>query len=493
MARIERYTSTAPVPVEQAQLQTTVENTPMIDASAFKFSTATAETLRNLGGVLEELGRRRLAAQDSLSMNAVSESRDLAKLQMQKFMLDNPDPSKWSEGAQKILANHRKVFAKQRFSPQALAKERIEEKAFSDELNEGVSILATNQTIDNDITISGKNLIAKISTDDGSTQQAVDIAKQLEMYQAALERKYPPEVAAIQLEETLKEATKERVSVLATSGNFEMARDAIKEAKGLTVQEKNGLYSSVDVAENYATAVDNEQLKIQQEKDKGKIYDAIYDGSVTRDLIENTSLEEDEQQSLWELAQREIKAKAEGKDGPLSISKPDTYWPLYRRVANDPDSVPESEIADLVGKGISIDNYKELMKKKQKEVSPIESLRTDTYLKLILNLYNGGYMDVDQYEDKATKMVGWIKKNPAATPKQAKEYYDDLTEDVRENTVWQWLKGGGMAGQVYRWWTKGEEEVEVPEIPRPKTEEEYNKIPSGTEYIAPDGTRRTKQ
>ena len=104
MAKIERVSSTQPITVERAQA------VPFIDPSGFQFSTAGAKAIGQIGGVLAELGKRKQAADDSLSINAAGESRDLAKLQMQQFMLENPDPDAWAEGLGKILNQQRKIF-----------------------------------------------------------------------------------------------------------------------------------------------------------------------------------------------------------------------------------------------------------------------------------------------------------------------------------------------------------------------------------------------
>ncbi|KKK60485.1 hypothetical protein LCGC14_3023900, partial [marine sediment metagenome] len=175
MARIERASSTQPVTVERAQL---------VDPSAFRFSFAGAEAFKEIGGVLSELSKRKRDADDSLAINAAGESRELAKLQMKQFMLNNPEPATWSEGMNKILADQGKVYNQQKFSTQARADEDIEQQAFINELGANVEIATTTQTIENDITVSGKNLIDKIANDDGTPTAAADIKKQMDLYQA---------------------------------------------------------------------------------------------------------------------------------------------------------------------------------------------------------------------------------------------------------------------------------------------------------------------
>ncbi len=234
MARIERADSSVPVPVERAQLQTTVQRTPFIDPSRFPFSKASAEAFKVVGGVLEELDKRSKKAQDSLSINAAGESRDLAKLEMKQFMLNNPDPDTWAEGLSKIKAGHRKRTANLRFSKEALANEQVEQKAFDDELGIGVQIQAAAQQIENDIAVSGKNRISVI----GRGADAVTIARQTELYQEALERKYTKEVAAIHMEKNLGEAEKQRISVLVERKDFKGARELATATKAFIPSER---------------------------------------------------------------------------------------------------------------------------------------------------------------------------------------------------------------------------------------------------------------
>lgn len=202
MARIERTSSEQAFDVEQAQL---------IDPSGFRFSTAGAEAMQQIGGTLFELGRRDLAAKNSLAVNAASESRRLAKLKMEEFIKNNPDPDTWSEGARKFIEEQVKTYSQQRFNKETGAQQEIEQDAFKDQLTMEVGIAAVAQNIENDIAINGKNLIDVISTDDGTPDAADEIDKQIKLYQEALERKYEPKVAALQMEETLKEAQKLQV------------------------------------------------------------------------------------------------------------------------------------------------------------------------------------------------------------------------------------------------------------------------------------------
>ena len=118
MGRIERVSSTQPVPVRQAQL---------IDPGAFRLNAASAEELEVIGGVLSELGERKQRSDDSLSINSASEARDLAKLQLDNIIKLEPDPDKWAEQWSKVKVDLAVGRSKLRFSSQAKENDDIEQ------------------------------------------------------------------------------------------------------------------------------------------------------------------------------------------------------------------------------------------------------------------------------------------------------------------------------------------------------------------------------
>jgi hypothetical protein len=84
-----RVHSSAPIPVEQAQL---------IDPSAFRFDTSQAKALGDIGKVLMELGERKKKAQDSLAFASIQNAQRLATAKRKDFMVKSPDPATWQEG-----------------------------------------------------------------------------------------------------------------------------------------------------------------------------------------------------------------------------------------------------------------------------------------------------------------------------------------------------------------------------------------------------------
>ena len=107
MARIERISATQPVPVEQAQL---------IDPGAFRFSTASAEAFKAIGGVLEELGKRKIGMQDRIGISNINTAMENAQREYEKEIIGKP-----LEEHAAILQKHKNnalAFAvQQRLSP----------------------------------------------------------------------------------------------------------------------------------------------------------------------------------------------------------------------------------------------------------------------------------------------------------------------------------------------------------------------------------------
>jgi len=81
VARIERVSSTQPVPVRQAQL---------IDPGAFRLNAASAEELEVIGGVLSELGERKIEMQDRIGISNINAAMENAQREYQKEILTVP-------------------------------------------------------------------------------------------------------------------------------------------------------------------------------------------------------------------------------------------------------------------------------------------------------------------------------------------------------------------------------------------------------------------
>lgn len=312
MARAERYSAKEPIPVKQAQL---------IDPGAFPADISSAEALMEAAdvvGVFAELERRKRAADDSLAANAASESRTLAELEMQQYMVDNPDPNDWDKGLVEILARQGAIYSSQKFSAKAKKDDDVRQEAFVDKLRIRTKIAETTQSIKNNITVSGKNLIDLMTNDDGTPEDALDIKEQIEDFREALLRKTTPELAAIQIEETLKEGKKgfyinqSKLFPDATITKMEKKKKALgkggKDKEGLGAKDFDDIIASAYTAK----ALASKSLDDQQEIDRDELGQALHDGTITYDKINATSLDEREQEAYRLKMNAEALRKSQG-------------------------------------------------------------------------------------------------------------------------------------------------------------------------------------
>lgn len=316
MARVERFTSEGQIPVQQAQL---------VEPRSFPADTSSAEALKvgaDVANVFAELAIRKRDAQDSLAATKASRSRTLAELEIQQFMVDNPDPDTWEEGLVKISAKYSANYASLKMSKKTRAKQDIEQQAHNDEMAMRVRLAATNQDIKNDITEGKINLDGLIANDDGSKGDADKIDKAMKSLEAAYLRETTPEIAAEQMEETLRAAKKGYWinQSRRTDEDFDIdkfiAQMQKKKAKIKGREDKDGLNAKdMDdiIASAYtAKALSNKALDVQQETDRDRLGQALHDGTITYNMINNTSLDEKEQESFRVKMNAEAERKAKG-------------------------------------------------------------------------------------------------------------------------------------------------------------------------------------
>lgn len=200
MGRIERVESKEPFEVIPATL---------IDPSKFPFPKEGAGPglIGDIANVLGELFNRDREAKNSQAVSAASEARRITELEMLAIFENNPNPDTWGEETRAILARNAGNFSQLRFGDaETQALQRIKQDGFQQRSIMRTGISSASQNIDNAIAVSGTNLIA--FEDDGSPEVAQEKLDMIDQHQQDLERKYPKDVAAIHLEQTLQEAEK---------------------------------------------------------------------------------------------------------------------------------------------------------------------------------------------------------------------------------------------------------------------------------------------
>lgn len=108
---------------------------------------------------------------------------------------------------------------------------------------------------------------------------------------------------------------------------------------GMTREDARSLLNDISERVKHETVQADEKLETQREVDRGSVYDAINagtaklpDGTETTDLrkfIESTSLDEDEQESMWQKAIAETDRKLKGED---IITNPRVRSQFYKEI-----------------------------------------------------------------------------------------------------------------------------------------------------------------
>ena len=203
MAKLQAYT--------QRQLRSSIVGVPGVDQSGQMVAAGLANLANTVASGVLSFNANKIKAEDSLSVNKANESRDLARLETQQFMQNNPDPSTWAEGKTNIVQRQQLLFSNQTFSMATAREQSIEQKAFENELGLSVDIAASARTIDNDVTASGKNYIGVLGN---PLAQPSRVAQQKKLYQDALERKHEKSVADSRMAETEIQGQEQRIENL---------------------------------------------------------------------------------------------------------------------------------------------------------------------------------------------------------------------------------------------------------------------------------------
>ena len=261
MASLQSYT--------QKQLASSVVGVPGVDRSG----EIAAAGLQKVAGAFADFQiqnlQRRTAAEDSLAINAIGESRDTANLEMQQFMQANPDPATWENGWNTVIQKQQKGFIGKTLTRGAAANERVNQKAFELEGRMKVQIAATEQTVTNSIDATGENLV-KILGDPFSTD--IQKEKQTKAYKDALLQRHTIEIADIMVDEVQlagKEQEIENANKIARnfaaidpSSAIDIAKKELEargQGKTLFSQFASMSNSDIEALKDYAGTVGNER------------------------------------------------------------------------------------------------------------------------------------------------------------------------------------------------------------------------------------------
>ncbi len=268
MARITRSNPVVAAPVKQAVL---------VDPNAFKF-TGAGDGLKEIGNVLTELGQRRKKAQDSLSITETNNSQSFAQAEIKQFMLENPNPDDWEVGIEKILQKQDSDTLQLKSSPETRQRIQQSQKAFREQTMLDSSILQTEATINIDVQSSGAALIAAIGSGD---ELAIEEAR--DIHESALLRKDAPEIAALNLVETLAQGEQQRISVLMSQGRFDDAKELTQKSKSFTPTEKQNQLNNIDREERSVILKRATSDNVRYAESEKNLHKQFINGTLTKE------------------------------------------------------------------------------------------------------------------------------------------------------------------------------------------------------------------
>ncbi len=229
-------------------------------------------------------------------------------------------------------------------------------------------------------------------------------------------------------------------------------------------QEKNIKDLPEDIIEDFAgtarsqeshqRAEDKRALENIRKTDRQKILDKfIAEDFVKMPLfINSTSLSPEEKFGWIEKSNTRSAAINDGKNDPMNQTDPAKYFELRRNIETRPGSVTEADLAAVVGNGISIDNYKELLKIITDKGDPRNAPSAKRGQAVISRLREQSLAlakkdeDIDPREIELNALAvqnefdQWLLANPEATDEQKEAKIRTLTQPAREAVTLNWFE-----------------------------------------------------
>ncbi len=204
-------------------------------------------SITDIGNLLFELSERERKADDLLASDNAGIARQSAADNYIVFKGKNKDPKLWSEAAKRFRDDADTAFEKlEFFDLQRKERETIRHKA---EMNHFEAIAQLQ------ITDAKSKIAVEATTDSFVTAFANNssdlVAKETDLDEALL-NEFGSELAAVEKEEILSLAEKQRIALLLNQGNFEAAEKLASKATGLTEVERKAQLNEIRVSKNIA-------------------------------------------------------------------------------------------------------------------------------------------------------------------------------------------------------------------------------------------------
>jgi hypothetical protein len=278
MARLTTFT--------QRQLASSLVRTAPVDRSGQILANAVGGAANQITGVVLNFAKDKKDAQDSLAINAISESRDFALLKMEQFKQNN-SPSMWSQGWDTIKSEQQTSITANPLSNKLAKIESLKQKAFEIEGGIAVEIAAKDKFVSMDIEVNGKRLISILGNPQSNE---VEKNEQIERTEAALGRRYFGESFDLRMGELLKEAKKEFFDNKAKLSPKETIEEAVKRKQALSEiggVDADGLdagdYTSI-ISTALKTQGQNKQL---MQSNENEVYVEYVSGTIDQVILDD--------------------------------------------------------------------------------------------------------------------------------------------------------------------------------------------------------------
>ncbi len=216
---------------------------------------------------------------------------------------------------------------------------------------------------------------------------------------------------------------------------------AIKEASSPAFLKKHG----IDVQEKVLASLVRAQVRIEKEQEmfaeqwRQKNQPKLRNVTLTYDDIKDSPLTGKEKRTWDEKLTKQIKALADGKKDPLTVTNNTIYGRISERISLNPKEVDiQKDIWDLQGNGLSTKNCETLAAKlKTNLTDPIRGDATKRYHGLLKSFKTNNIFSDDEkenayiYAEKAAELDNFVATDPSDT--ELATFFKELTDEPKSS------------------------------------------------------------
>jgi hypothetical protein len=370
------------------------------------------------------------------------------------------------------------------------------------------------------------NSLASLDEDPVSTELT---GRAIQAHREALSTKYGEEAVDLLTNEARIDGLKDKAINLAAVGKFEEARKLADSIALLPPRERKALLSSINSMEVHAKKSVKELIEAQKSEANKQLTDLMASDKLTIDAIQSYRdiLDDTDYKNWIKIALVPYDKKSNPVDFASIYGDALDIW---RGAISKADFDRKLRGSLASPGGINKDDYKSLMQTAEQtlKTSQAEALSRadleagrlivdfrdeDALAKFIADGVKGLEPDAaslfkSEVNEKRKlqfwylskynqELRDWITKNPDKIGKDFYQYSEQLKHEYWNTSIEQIKEKVKKLQTVYPKvnpeMLEAARKVLGGELPQPKTEAEYNALEAGTEYIAPDGSRRIKK